>query len=141
MPRARKHLTFRPLEFNVLQNQYRIRETEWTKRWTQKDLNCYYHRQFEQSPEFNYHVSVWNRSRENDDRVDHHATMFDNRNGQDQRIHYGFCRSNEEIVWTDQVDRNDPKQMKVVKLFEMFEAEKDKLLPRDLINRLNVPQA
>ena len=30
MPRARK-LNFRPLEFNVIENQYRIRETSWTK--------------------------------------------------------------------------------------------------------------
>ena len=140
MRRVRRQ-TYRPVEFNVLQDQYRIKQTNWTKRWTQPDLNCYYHAQFEQSAEFNYHVSVWNRSREKDDRADHHATMYDNRNGQHHRIHYGFCRSNEEIVWTDQVDRNDPKQMKVIQLFELFEAEKDKLLPRALINRLNVPQA
>ena len=139
MPRVRKH-TYRALEFNVLQDQFKIINTQWSKRRTQKDLNQYYHGQFEQSPEFNYHISVWKRDRTSDDRVDHHATMYDNRHGQNLRIHYGFCRSNEKIKWTDQVDRSDPKQMKVIKLFEMFEAEKEKLLPRDLINRLNVPK-
>ena len=139
MRRARRN-TFRPIEFNVLQDQYKIINTQWSKRWTQPDLNCYYNAAYEQSPEFNYHMSVWNRSRDSDDRVDHHATMYDNRKGQDQRIHYGFCRRNEVITWVDEVDRTDPNQMKVIQLFEVFEAEKESLLPRELVNRLNVPR-
>ena len=139
MPRVRKNI-FRKLDFNILPDQYQIRNTQWSRRWTQKDLNQYYHSQYEQSPEFNYHVSVWKRERESDDRVDHHATMYDNRHGQNLRIHYGFCRSNEVITWVDEVDRTDPYQMKVIQLFEVFEAEKESILPRELINRLNVPR-
>ena len=70
--------------------------------------------------------------------MDHHTTL----DYQGQRIHYGFLRDKEsdQQVWVDEVDRNDPKQMKIIELFRLFEAEKHKILPRDLVNRLSVPR-
>ena len=117
------------------------RNRNWERKQTQRDLWCYYHRMYEQSQLHNYHISVWARRRSDDDRVDHHATMFVEKNGIKTKIHYGFCRSNERIVWKDEVDRSDPKQLKVIQLFEMFESDKKDLLPAEILNRLNVPRA
>ena len=110
----------------------------WEYKRTQRDLTCYYHKQFEQSPDYNYHISVWNRQRETDDRVDHHATLFIRKNGIETKIHYGWKRSNEKIFFEDNIDRNDPKQLKLIQLFEKFEADKKDLLKREILNRLNV---
>ena len=137
MRRKSKQL-FKPVQFNVLDGMERVKQTNWTKRWTQPKLNCYYHDGYEQAPGFNYHVSVWNRKREEDNRVDHHATL----DYQGQRIHYGFIRNKEsnQQIWVDHVNRDDPKQLKIIELFELFEAEKKDILPNDLVNRLSVPK-
>ena len=134
--RRRVRQNFKPAQFNVLEGMEKVKQTSWTKRWTQPILNCYYHAQYEQAPGFNYHVSVYKK--DNRRTVDHHATL----DYQGQRIHYGFLRDKEsdQQVWVDEVDRNDPKQMKIIELFRLFEAEKHKVLPRDLVNRLSVPQ-
>ena len=130
---------FKPIQYNVIDGLEVVKKGPWMRKRTQADLNCYYNPMFEMAPEFNYHVSVWNRKRDGDDRVDHHATLYQKIEGEEKKIHYGFCRSMEEIVWKDEVDRSDPNQMKIIELFEMFEAEKRQILPKDLINRLNVP--
>ena len=143
-PKRRQKIARRPLDINenTISNLETCRGNRyWERRQTQRDLFCYYHKQFEQFPEHNYHVSVWNRKRPGDNHVDHHATLYLETNGEKKKIHYGFCRSNERIVWVDEVDRTDPKQLKVIQLFEMFESDKQDLLPQELVKRLNVPKA
>ena len=134
--RRRTRQNFKPAQFNVLEGMEQVKQTNWTKRWTQPILNCYYHAQYEQAPGFNYHISIYKK--DNRRTVDHHATL----DYQGQRIHYGFLRDKEsdQQVWVDEVDRNDPKQLKIIELFRLFEAEKHKVLPRDLVNRLSVPR-
>ena len=139
MRRKSKQL-FKPITFNVIDGLEIVKKGPWMRKRTQADLNCYFHPQFNMSPEFNYHVSVWNRKRDVDDRVDHHATLYEKIGGEEKKIHYGFCRSNEAIIWKDEVDRTDPRQMKIIEIFQLFEAEKRKILPANLINRLSVPQ-
>jgi len=135
MRRKSKQL-FKPVQFNVLDGMERVKQTNWTKRWTQPKLTCYYNDQFEQSPGFNYHISVYKK--DNRRAVDHHATL----DYQGQRIHYGFIRNKEsdQQIWVDHVNRDDPKQLKIIELFELFEAEKNDILPKDLVNRLSVPK-
>ena len=134
--RRRARQSFKPAQFNVLEGMERVKQTNWTKRWTQPILNCYYHDRYEQAQGFNYHISVYKV--QNRRAVDHHATL----DYQGQRIHYGFLRDKEsdQQVWVNDVDPEDPKQLKIIELFQLFEAEKNEILPRDLVNRLSVPQ-
>ena len=137
MRRKSKQL-FKPIQYNVIDGLEVVKKGPWMRKRTQPDLNCYYNPAFQMAPECNYHVSVWNRKREGDDRVDHHATL----DYQGQRIHYGFIRNKEsdQQIWVDHVNRDDPKQLKIIELFELFEAEKKDILPNDLVNRLSVPK-
>ena len=134
--RRRARQNFKPAQFNVLDGMERVKQTNWTKRWTQPKLNCYYHDKFEQSPGYNYHISVYKK--EDRRAVDHHATL----DYQGQRIHYGYLRDKEsdQQKWVDNVDRDDPKQLKIIELFQLFEAQKHDILPKDLVNRLSVPK-
>ena len=134
--RRRARQVYKPAQFNVLEGMERVKQTNWTKRWTQPKLNCYYHDKFQQSPGYNYHISVYKK--EDRRAVDHHATL----DYQGQRFHYGYLRDKEsdQQKWVDNVDRDDPKQLKIIELFQLFEAQKHDILPKDLVNRLSVPK-
>ena len=139
MRRKSKQL-FKPVKFNIIEGLETVKKGPWMRKWTQSDLHCYFHPNFRISPNHNYHISVWNRKRDGDDRVDHHATLYKKINGEEKKIHYGFCRSNEVLIWKDEVDRSDPEQMKIIQLFQMFEADKRLILPKDICNRLSIPR-
>ena len=142
MPSRRKNIRRRPFDVNqntIAYLQPCWKNRNWRRRRTQRDLLCFYHYQFEQSPDYNYHVSVWDRKRDSDDRVDHHATLFIKEDdGSIKKIHYGYCRSREKVIWVDEVDRNDPKQLKIIELYDLFEADMKTLLSEEEINRLNI---
>ena len=136
--RKTKRSTFKPIEYNIIPGQVPRAGTNWSYIDTQPGKRrIYYHREFAQSQDYNYHVTVCWRQTIYGEQVDHHSTLWMG----EGKLHYGWCLNpQKESVWRD-LPPTDPKNCKLIELFQEFEKDKHRLLSRDTLARIKPPKA
>ena len=142
----RKSRDFIPIEYNLVPNQVHRPGTKWSRVDSEnKNRVFWYHSEFEQSPDFNFHITICYRSVEGktEQVIDHHATHFHRVGLLEKKYHHGWAlNENKQCKWKKLKPTGDPNHPfdKTIKLYSLFEKEKHRLVDPATLRRMRLPK-
>ena len=142
----RRSKDYTPIEYNLVPNQVHRPGTKWSSVESEnKNRRFWYHEDFEQSPDFNYHITICYRTVEGktEQVVDHHATHFTKVGLLENKYHHGWVLNGKKgSKWRKLKPTGDPDHHfdKTLKLFNLFEKEKHKLVDPATLRRMRLPK-
>ena len=144
--RKRRSRDYTPIKFDTVPNQVHRVGTKWSVvESPNKNRRFFFHEDFEQSPNYNFHITVCYRNIEGktEQVVDHHATHFKRVGLLETKFHHGWVLNEaKKSKWRKLkvTDNPDHPFNKTVQLYQLFEKEKHRLVDPATLRRMRLPK-